>query len=471
MSASNDDSEETVRGIGRWGALSTVAGSMVGIGIFLVPPLVAEKLPTVAGFSSVWVVAAVTALAGAASYAELGGMYPHAGGDYRFQHEAYGGSVAFASGWLLFGGIFTGSVAALAVPLCEHQLSNILDAFGVGFAPGAAVPWTGLTRAQLAAMAVVVGLTALNSFRVEVSSGVQTLTTLVPVAALTVGGGLLLLVGTGGGSAGVAPETNVGWAYAADWVEAYGRVYFVFSGWNAVIYVAGEVRDPGETLPFGLVGGTVLVTAVYAVLCAAFLVALGFGGLAGAQEAGTAAAKAFAGPTAGTAVAAVVGVAILASLNATVLGGARVCYAMAERGAFLDSFGELNSFGVPMRALWIQAAGACVLIATGTFRQILDLVVLAMMLVGILTVSSLWVFRSRCVGTDRLFRVPLFPVVPSIYIAASAGVVVAQVATAVASGAAEDWYPVYGIAGFVAALVAAVAWDVVRSPDADSDET
>lgn len=465
MSVSNDEHDETPRGIGRWGALSTVAGSMVGIGIFLVPPLVAEKLPTAAGFSSVWIVAAVTALAGAISYAELGGMYPHAGGDYLFQHEAYGGSVAFASGWLLFGGIFTGSVAALAVPLCEHQLTKILGAFGVGFTPDAAVPWTGLTQAQWAAIAVVVLLTTLNSFRVEVSSGLQTLTTLVPIGALTLGGAVLLAMGTGGAPTSAALDAATGWTYVADWFEAYGRVYFVFSGWNAVIYVAGEVRDPGETLPFGLVGGTVLVTAVYAVLCSAFLVALGFGGLAEAQEAGTAAATAFAGPTAGTVVAAVVGVAILASMNATVLGGARVCYAMAERGAFLDYFEELNSFGVPMRALWIQAGGACVLIATGTFQQILDLVVLAMMLVGILTVASLWVFRSRRPGADRPFRVPLFPVVPSIYIAASLAVVVAQVATASASGAAEDWYPVYGIAGFVAALVAGVVWDAVRSAE------
>jgi len=456
MPTTDEEKSGTLRGIGRWGSLSTVAGSMVGIGIFLVPPLVAENLPTAVGFSSVWIVAALTALAGAVSYAELGVRFPHAGGDYLFQYEAYGPSVAFASGWLLFGGIFTGSVAALAVPLCTHQLPVLLGAAGVEFAPNSTLPGLGLTSAQTAAIGIIAVLTALNSFRVEVSSAVQTFTTLVPVGVLAVAGLVLLAVGPTGTSGPDAPAAATGWTYVADWFEAYGRVYFVFSGWNAVIYVAGEVRSPDETLPFGLIGGTALVTAVYAVLCAAYVTSLGFGGLAEAREAGTAAATAFAGPNAGTMVAALVGVAILASLNATILGGARVCYAMAERGAFSGYFEQLNSFGVPMRALWIQAVGAAVLVATGTFEQILDLVVLAMMLVGMLTVGSLWVFRRRR-EDGQAFRVPYFPLLPCVYIGASTAVVVANIATAFGRTDASEWYPVYGIVGFAVALGIALA--------------
>ena len=314
------------RDIGRWGALSTVAGSMLGIGIFLVPPVVSEILPTNIGFFSVWIFAGIAALSGAVSYAELGGMFPRAGGDYVFQDEAYGKTFAFASGWVLFAGIFTGSIAAVAVPLCEHQIATLAEAVGLGFAPKRPVGVLGLTQADVVGMAIVGAVTAINTLRVRISSAVQTLVTLLPIAALAVGGVLILLFGDVAGAkaaTGTAPA-SVG-PYFSAWVEAYTAVYFAYSGWNAVIYVAGEVEKPGEVIPFGLVGGTVTVTLVYLILCAAFVTALGFGGLAEAVEAGTAAARSVAGPSAGMFVTTIIAVGMLASVNATVLGGARVC--------------------------------------------------------------------------------------------------------------------------------------------------
>lgn len=451
------------RAIGKWGSFSTVAGSMLGVGIFLVPPEVAGAMPDGLGFFSVWMFAALAALSGAVAYSELGGMFPHAGGDYLFQREAYGGAVAFATGWVLFAGIFTGSIAALAVPLFNYQIATLAEAVGWAYAPDAVlVPLSGgagLTVAQSLGIGLVAGLTAINTFRVRVSSLVQTLTTLVPIAVLTVGALLVLLLGPPAEpatSTPSAPTSAASWGLA--WAEAYTAVYFAYSGWNAVIYVAGEVEEPGTTLPFGLVGGTLGVTAVYMVLCAAFVVTLGYGGLAEAAEAGTATARAAAGPTAGLVVTGIIAVAMIASMNATVLGGARVAYAMARQEAFPDYFGELNGYEVPARALWIQAAIAGVFIATGTFSQILDLVGLAMMFVGAMTVAAIWVLRWDGEERERPYEALGFPWLPAVYLLSSALVVVVRVGQAVGSEKVVDWYPIYGLGIFVVALIVGWVW-------------
>lgn len=449
MTDSSDRSDRQSREIGGWGAFSTVAGSMIGIGIFLVPPIVAQKLPTAFGFFSVWIVAALAALSGATAYAELGGLFPEAGGDYVFQREVYGRATAFASGWVLFGGIFTGSIAALAVPLGTHQLDTLLDAAGIPFAPEATVPYVGLTGAQTVGVAIVVGLTLVNSFRARVSSVVQTVTTILPVIGLAVGG-LFVLAWAGGPPAEPPPPAGPSSPgdYLLSWVDAYTAAYFAFSGWNAIIYVSGEVKDPGKTIPVGLLGGTLVVTAVYLVLCAAFVVTLGFGGLAGVVEAGTATARAFGGETAGLFVTAVVAVALLASVNATILGGARVAYAMARREAFPSVFGELNRFDVPVRALWLQAAWACLLVVTGTFEQILDLVGLAMMFVGVMTVATVWFLRARRPEMERPYEALGFPWFPAFYLVSSGIVIVVRLYDSASSSEPGALYPLIGLGIF-----------------------
>ena len=455
------DSTQTTRAITRWGAFSTVAGSMLGIGIFLVPPIVAQKLPSTTGFYSVWLFAGLAALSGAVSYAELGGMFPRAGGDYVFQKEAYGRSIAFASGWVLFAGIFAGSIAAMAVPLSEFQIATLLEAIGVSFPTAGDAPGGGLSDAQLLGMAIVFLVTLVNTFRVRVSSVVQTLTTIVPIVALTIGA--VVLLATAGPPPEApptpAPEPETFFGSTLAWIDAYTAVYFAFSGWNAVIYVAGEVEDPGRSLPIGLIGGTLVVTVVYLILCGTFVTTLGYEGLAGVFEAGTATAKTAGGPAAGLAVTAIIAVAMLASINATILGGARVAYAMARERAFPTYFGELNNYEVPARALWIQAALACVLIATGTFEQILDLVGLAMMFVGALTVAALWFLRSRRPEADRPYRALGFPWFPAIYLLSSAVVVVVRTSNALTGESEAGFYPLYGIGVFLAALLVGFAWE------------
>ncbi|MCA9527350.1 MAG: amino acid permease, partial [Myxococcales bacterium] len=188
------------RSIGFWGAFSIVAGSMLGIGIFLSPSEMARHIASPGVFLGVWALAGVIVLGGAVAYAELGTRFPKAGGDYVFHREAFGPSVAFATGWGLFGAIFCGSIAAVAVAICQYQLSAL-----TGFDLTAPVPGLGpISFAQLFGSGIVIGLTAMNARGVRLSALAQQITTLTPVVVLF----LVALVAIGVWAAGhLTPPT------------------------------------------------------------------------------------------------------------------------------------------------------------------------------------------------------------------------------------------------------------------------
>ncbi|MGM0559227.1 MAG: APC family permease [Myxococcota bacterium] len=453
-------------------ALSIVAGSMLGIGIFLAPPIVARHLPDLTGFYSVWIFAAVAALSGAVACAELGSLFPEAGGDFTFQQEAYGPSIAFASGWVLFGAIFVGSIASVAVPLFEFQLNVLADAIaplvageGAGVELKQETSVFSLKWSQLGAIVFVLAFTFINTLDAKISGRLQTLMTTVPIVVLAAGA--IYVVATGDASSAVpASETdkiteNAGTLMG--WIESYLVVYFAYSGWNAVIYVAGEVEEPGRNIPLGLIGGTITVALLYMVLCWAFTGTLGFGGLAESHEAGTATAAAFGGQPARLVVTSLIAIAMLASLNATILGGARVAYAMAKRGAFVEWFAHTNDHGVPARALWLQGIWACLLITTGTFEDLLNLTSMAMMITGSLTVASVYFLRRQRPDATRPYKTSGYPWFPLIYLGSSALVVVMMVHKAFTSDDPGRWHPMYGLAVLLAAYVGHRIWRALRS--------
>ena len=185
------------RVIGRFASFAVVAGSMLGIGIFLSPMVVAQQVDSNWAFLGVWFLGGFFALAGAVACGELGAMIPRAGGDYVFQREAFGPSVAFASGWVLFAAIFTGSVAAVAVGICQYQLPILLDVdLSVTVA---SLPFSGqsLTLSHLMAVGVVILLTLLNALGTRMSASVQSLLTFLPLVAFAL---LAVVAMTWGGS-------------------------------------------------------------------------------------------------------------------------------------------------------------------------------------------------------------------------------------------------------------------------------
>ena len=374
------------RSIGALGATAIVAGSMLGVGIFLTPRLVADQVSSTGWYLLLWGLGGVVALAGAVAYAELGVMLPRAGGDYVYLRHTFGRSMGFASGWLLFAGVFCGSISSMAAAVCTYQLPMLLgtDLSGAVLGP--------LTGTQLCAMGLVLGLTVLNCAGVRLSTRMQILVTLVPFGVLTLVAGYALGTGPHESSQAVTGDTPMSPMGLA---VAFLSVYFAYAGWNAVAYVGGEIERPHRNIPLALLGGTALVTVLYLVLCAAFAAVLGLGGVREAFESGTASATALMGPRAEVWVAGLIAVALLGSVNGTVLQGSRIAYAMARDQALHSSLGRLNARSVPARSLWAQSIVSCVLIGTGSFEALVELTSIAMFVMGGLAVVCLFVLRRR----------------------------------------------------------------------------
>ncbi len=449
----------TIRVIGGMSGFAIVAGSMLGIGIFLSPPIVAAQTGSAWPFFALWLLGGLISLAGAVACAELGTMMPRAGGDYVFQYEAYGPSLAFASGWVLFAAIFCGSIATMTVGLCTYQLPALL---GVDLSTELlTIPFgASLSGSDLAALILVPTLTGLNLMGTQPSARTQTALTIVPIALLLLMSlyAILLYTPPLETTAAATAITDSAVAASKDWtmhglVTAYMAVYFAYSGWINIIYVAGEVAEPQRNIPRALIGGTIAVTLLYLLLCAGFVQVLGLGGLATAGEAGTATAGALAGDAGRMAITILIACALLASINATILGGARVAFAMGQRGAMWPRLGTVGEeHHVPNSALWMQAVISCVLILSGRFEELYSMVSLAMVVTGGLTVGAVFVLRRRLPDVNRPYRASAYPFLPGLYILASL-IVVAVMLSEAASNEPGAWYPLLGIGMLVAAYL------------------
>jgi len=405
--------------LGLWAAAAVVAGSILGVGIFIGPPQMASALSSELAFVALWVLGGLVALCGALSLAELGAAMPRSGGDYPYLAELYPGGVGFAAGWLEITAVFPGSLATIAVALATYQLPVLLGpAYDISFtAFGHTAPANVLWAAALIGV-----LSGCNQLGLTVSGRLQIAVTSLPIAVLAIGGALVL-----SGALGAPPPTP-GHAGPADpavyaLAAAFLPVYFAFSGWYGALYVGAEVERPARTLPRALVGGTLAVLLLYLLLDAVFLRTLGMGGLAEVGEAGTAAASQVLGDRGSFVMAALIAVAVLGTLNGTMLSGSRIAQAMAVKGDFPRFAAKASPrTGTPSAALWIQTVWTLVLVAIGEAKTLLDYTVGAMLLSGILMVLSVILLRKRSPELARPFRVPLYPLPPLFFLAANTAV-------------------------------------------------
>jgi APA family basic amino acid/polyamine antiporter len=387
-------------------AISLVAGSMLGIGIFIMPAQVAANVGGPWAFLAMWLIGGLAALFGALCLAELGAMRPRSGGDYEFLHIGWGSGIAFAVGWLQLLVIFPGSLASVSVATANFQLPVMLGDWAGG---ELALLGTTIPIPRLTAAALIVLLTIINHYGVRVAGWIQVLVTVVPIAVLLIVCLYVLGVSEIGHAFDPSGTTEHGGLAALG--HAYLKVYFAYSGWNAAIYVAGEIQDPGRNMPRALVGGTGIVTGLYMLLCLGFLVLFGFAALPQIGEAGTAAAVQLFGDTAVLAMALVIFLAMIGTLNGAVLIGSRIAYAMAQRGDCIAIAGELHPrHGTPHVALWLQTAITLVLIFSPfDLNQLVDYTSTAMLISGTLTVLSVMVLRRKQPDVPRPYKVTAYP--------------------------------------------------------------
>ncbi|MCZ6746058.1 MAG: APC family permease [Acidobacteria bacterium] len=402
------------RTLGTSDAAWMVVGNMVGAGIFVTPGLVALHLTGAGWILIAWALGGLLALAGAATYGELGARLPHAGGDYRFLYAAFGPLPAFLSGWAAFLLSFSAAAAAMALAVADNLQQTLPWLQGLG-------PW----GSRLLGAALLLLLTATNAAGARLAGRTTILLTAAPLLGLA---GLL----AAGWLLGSDPVQGPGswWALPArPWHLALGAalvpIYFTYSGWNAAAYVAGEIRDPGRSLPRGLLYGTLAVVALYVVVNLMLLLVTPAGALAGSTTAMSDAARRLLGPGAQRVLSAVIALAILGSANVTLMAGARIYYAMAGDRLAPRPLGAVNAAGVPGVALWTSGIWSALLVLSGRFDMLVGWATLAILLLSSLVVAGLFVLRRRG-GEPPSYRCPGYPFTPAVYVVAALGVAVSS---------------------------------------------
>ncbi len=384
-----------------------VVASVVGSGIFLTPGTIADRLPHAGLILAVWAVGGLLSVAGALANAELGAMYPRAGGDYVYLREAFHPLAGFLVGWLSFFAIFAGTIAALAT----------------GFAAGIGAFFQLEPPVVLGiGVLTIVACSAVNHLGVRWGALANNITGYVKVVALLSLGLVAPLTGRGSVENLRPLVDGIGSAAAPiAFALALSPVLFSFLGWNASIYVASEIRRPGRNLPMSLFVGLAVCTAIYLVLNAVYLYALPVGELAQVDNAGQAAAAVLFGSLGGSLVAGFVLASILGTLNAHVLLGPRIAYAMALDGLFFGGVDRVHSrFHTPAAAIWLQAGVAVALVLLlRTFPNALDYTTFAILLATIADTAALYALRRSQPDRPRPYRAWGYPWVPALYIAAN----------------------------------------------------
>jgi len=398
------------RELGLHDAVFLVVASVVGSGIFLTPGAIAERLPHPGLILAVWVVGGLLSLAGALANAELGAAFPHAGGDYVYLREAFHPLAGFLAGWLSFFGIFAGTVATLAVGFAQ-ALGPVLD----------------LSSAAQTALAVatILACSWLNAIGVRHGARANNLTGWIKVGVLAFFVVAAPLSGRGD-FANLRPFVDgvLSAAPPLAFALALSPVLFSYLGWNATVFVASEIRDPGRNVPRSLFIGLGLCIALYLALNLAYLYAAPVATLSGAPNAGELAAAVIVGPRGGGFVAAFVLISILGTLNATILVGPRIAYAMALDQLFLRMANRVHAeYATPTGAIWLQAAVACALVLLlENFPSALDFTTFGIVLATLADTLALFALRRKRPSLSRPYRAWGYPWVPMIYLVANAAI-------------------------------------------------
>ncbi|MBY0232541.1 MAG: amino acid permease [Gemmataceae bacterium] len=462
------------RKLGLFDSTMLVAGTMIGSGIFVVSASAAQGVGSSGWLLAVWVLTGVMTILGALSYAELAAMMPKAGGQYVYLREAYSPLWGFLYGWACFLIIQTASIAGVAVVFAKF-LGVFIPPLGTGeeavlfttawespfrlFLP---LPWMekpllilekkqfAITAGQLVAVGVIASLSLFNCLGVQEGKTVQNILTVAKLGALAV----LIVLGLSvcANSAAIAANTAdpwggvfstpmfeetsktlAGWPAAAVALFVAGSVMtgplFAADAWNNVTFTAGEIKEPQRNLPRSLMLGTGLVIALYLLANLAYMAALPVQGdpdAKGTFERGIAFAKdervgtavfELASPDLGVKLMALaIMVSTFGCVNGMVLMGARLYYAMSADNLFFRSVGHLNRRGVPAVGLILQGLWAILLVFTGSYYELVDFLMFAVLLFYALTVAGLFVLRFRQPDAERPYKAFGYPVVPAFYI-------------------------------------------------------
>jgi APA family basic amino acid/polyamine antiporter len=418
-----------IRSLGLFSTITLIVGAVIGSGVFMKPALMALQLGSPLLLLGVWVLAGIITLFGALTNAEIAGMITETGGQYVYFQRMYGELVAFLYGWSVFAVTFTGGLASIAYVFAEYaqyfvslpRFSTEVERSFVVILPyiGSITPLANMGVKALTILVIVV-LTVVNYVSVRAGGTVQNVFTVMKVLAI----GALV------GAVFVAPSGNIahfthnapsgiptGFALLAAIAMATSGAFWAYDGWNNITYIAGEVKEPQRTIPRALLLGMVTVIGVYVLINVAYIYILPIERIAASPLVASEAATVALGSIGGAFIAIAVMISTFGTTNGNILAGARLYYAMAREKMFFRSVGVINPrTQTPARALLVQAVWSSVLVLSGSFDMLTDMLIFVSWLFYALGAAGVFVLRRKMPDTPRPYKVWGYPFVPAVFV-------------------------------------------------------
>lgn len=415
--------------LGLFTTVAIVVGAVIGSGIFKKPAIMASQVGSTKLLLAIWVVAGLITLFGALTNSEVAGLISETGGQYIFFQKMYGEFVAFLYGWAIFIVIQTGSIASITYVFAEYtqyfvhlpRLPVEIENSFIIHIPyiGNILPLENLGVKALTIFIVML-LTLINYYGVRFGGTISSFfsSSKVLIILFFVLVALIFTNGSVSNFSSVLPVSEMGNSNIfLGIVAAMSGAFWAYDGWNNVTYLAGEIKEPQVNIPKGLFLGTVIVIIVYLLINIAYIYVLPINEMAKSTLVAADAATRVLGSIGGGFVAAAVMISTFGTSNGTIMASARVYYAMSNRGMFFKSIGKSHiKYLTPANALWLQAVWTAILVLSGTFDILTDMLIFVSWIFYMLGAAGIFILRKKMPDAHRPYRVFGYPYIPIIFI-------------------------------------------------------
>lgn len=406
------EGKEMQKTMGAAVALSMVVGCVIGSGVFFKPQAIYTATGGAPGIGIIsWVIGGLITLCAGLTVAEIAVVIPKTGGMMVYLEEVFGEKVGYLTGWMQCVLFYPGTSAALAVAF-GNQLSELLGN------PGWAV---GIAIVDIIVVAII------NNVGSKAAGLVQTLATIGKVIPLILIAIFAFVKGSGTNPI-LSPMVGDGLSTGTVLGSVLIAILFAYEGWINVTPIVGEMKDPGKDLPKAFAGGILIIMAIYLLVNVAYLWVLPADQLAQHSSPAVAVAEVIFGPVGGKIIAVGILISVFGALNGFLLAGSRVVYTLGVQQTIpgYKFFGKLNKSDVPGNGVILVAFLACIYALTGQFNLLTDLATFTGWLFYVMTFIAVIILRKTKPDVERVYKVPLYPIVPAIAILGGGFVLVNQ---------------------------------------------
>jgi len=417
--ATDSRAHEPARTLGLASAVSMVIGTVIGSGIFLVTSQMMRAVGSPPMVLAVWIFGGILTLFGALSYAELSAAMPQSGADYVYLNAAYGPLWGFIYGWTTTWVAKPGTIAALASAAYRYLaeffpgLNDTVFSVALPIGPGGGP--IDIRTGQLLAAGLIILFTIVNMLGTRLGGGLQVVGSGLKVALIA---GIILggLASRYGSVANLHSSLPVHTGGIAGFFVALVAALWAYDGWTNASMIGSDVQNPEKNLPRALIWGTVAVIGIYLLTNVAYLYVLSAPEVGGSQRVAADMMRHVAGPSGAAIVSVAAIVSILAGLNGVILSGSRVPFAMASDGYFFAWVGRISRFQTPAASLALQGGWAILLLASGRFEDLVNMVIFTEWILYGMTTAGVLVLRRKRPEMARPYRVWGYPLVPIAFV-------------------------------------------------------